>query len=191
MAPKTVRIADASFRGGRAAWGAWIKGQGRQPILRCGACYAPTSSAAELQAIRLALTEAHRAGMLVGRVLILSDSLAALAEILRRVPGTETDGQGIPIPLASPERRTLKVYRPRLAAIRRTVAATGATLTLRHVRGHTPGQPGAWVNQAADILAGALTGRVFSGVFVPQALPESRFQFPEMYYSEPFAIPEM
>lgn len=145
---------------GQPTWAAWMASRHSAPILRLGICHGIRhSTGAELQAIRFALSEADGLGLLSGHVLLMSDSLMALAEILRGVPGCIWDGTGMPIPALSSTRMVRPNHRPRLQAIRRIVRGREMVLALRHVRGHTPGA-GNWANHAADILARALSGAI-------------------------------
>jgi len=158
--PTVTIFADASYchRSGSAGWAAWIKADGYQSMTVGAAIKVKITHAneAELAAIANALCVARLRGIIRKNdvVMVQSDCVTALA-IIRGRCGIVEDrpaAGGLSVdPITKMKLRPQ--HRSAIAVINETIAATGATLITRHVRGHQPGAGRQWVNNTVDQIA--------------------------------------
>lgn len=161
IAPSCTIIADASFCQTTKAsgWGAWMVRSGLQAQSYGGPIKATVSGICDAEILALAnalfIAERDQYAQSGSLVLLQSDSLVALGQIMRVVPSC----QDKPHP-----KEGLKVNRAVRNIIRgdasdgllfilTTVERLDLKLFVRHVRGHQEGGGRQWVNRRCDELA--------------------------------------
>jgi ribonuclease HI len=157
MKPVVTIFADASFhpKTRMAAWGAWIKADGREAITHGGAFSQQMDDAthAELAALANALTVAHAAGLLHGPALLQSDSLHALGMIMMTIAAARDYRHKKGLQVTMWRKAIPRSHMPMIRHMQRIQADGGIPLLLRHVKGHRPGGGRNRVNNLCDQIA--------------------------------------
>jgi ribonuclease HI len=152
-------FSDASYcaKSNIGAWACWIKTDGASAVVKGAAFREPTRDtlAAELMGIVNALAITKTAGwMLDAKVMIQCDSVNALQIVRHALGAADSPAPG---GLATPLPKRLPKKRDDLAAIatvlQSVVDQQGATIIVRHVRGHQEGKGRQYVNRLVDQTA--------------------------------------
>ena len=165
-------IADASLCGETklAAWGAWIKVDGKPSQVFSGQLRnrMGNSTDAEICALANALAKGVSTALIPPgtEVMLQSDSTQALGLLKKLVPNVTVRQHKDSAELATFRKPQLcgGVRAEAAGVITKLVAEHSLALVLRHVRGHTPGSGRQWVNRLVDAEAKKIMLRARSTV---------------------------